>query len=202
MRRTVSWARSHAAFTLIELLVTIAIIAILAAVLLPVFAFARGDARRSACISNLHQIGLALEIYRQDFDDLPPHLSAIAPTYVTDPAIFVCPNDPTRGLFAGTIRIEGNLYLPSGVSYDFIPQWTTALGLGWWQPGPPYGPGEWDDLTPVVACHWHWANSFHADWTGNAANSRGWEIILMMTGSVRRVRAEQPPEQFTPNNYY
>jgi prepilin-type N-terminal cleavage/methylation domain-containing protein len=194
--------RSKAGFTLIELLVSIAVIAVLAAILLPVFAAARSNARRTACISNLHQIGLALSMYRQDYEDLPPHLSVLVPDYVTDASILVCPNDPTHGQFAGTDRMEGTLYLASGVSYDYIPRWSVAVTLGWWQVGPPFGPGEWDDLTPVCACHWHWANSFHADWAANQANARGWEIIAMMTGSVRRARVEQPPELFSPNSYF
>jgi prepilin-type N-terminal cleavage/methylation domain-containing protein len=59
-------------FTLIELLVVIAIIAILAAILFPVFARAREKARESACISNLRQLGVALHMYAQDYDELFP----------------------------------------------------------------------------------------------------------------------------------
>ncbi len=59
-------------FTLIELLVVIAIIAILAAILFPVFAQAREAARKASCSSNLRQIGTAFQMYAQDYDELLP----------------------------------------------------------------------------------------------------------------------------------
>jgi len=67
-----------AGFTLIELLVVIAIIAILAAILFPVFARARENARKSTCQSNLKQIGLAFMQYAQDFDEMLPWCCAPA----------------------------------------------------------------------------------------------------------------------------
>src|ERR1043165_6386719 len=57
------------AFTLIELLVVIAIIAILAAILFPVFAQAREAARKTSCLSNIKQTGLAMLMYVQDYDE-------------------------------------------------------------------------------------------------------------------------------------
>jgi prepilin-type N-terminal cleavage/methylation domain-containing protein len=64
--------RNARAFTLIELLVVIAIIAILAAILFPVFAQAREQARKSACLSNEKQIALGVSMYRQDWDGHGP----------------------------------------------------------------------------------------------------------------------------------
>lgn len=61
------------AFTLIELLVVIAIIAILAAILFPVFSRARESARKSACMSNLKQIAQAIQMYTQDWDEMFPY---------------------------------------------------------------------------------------------------------------------------------
>ena len=65
-------SRKKNAFTLIELLVVIAIIAILAAILFPVFAQAREKARQTSCLSNLKQIGLAFLQYEQDYDEQYP----------------------------------------------------------------------------------------------------------------------------------
>ncbi len=93
----------RSAFTLIELLVVIAIIAILAAILFPVFARARENARRSACQSNMKQIGLGFLQYAQDYDESLPFgtggnrhwVEPIMP-YVKSQQIFVCPSDTTQ----------------------------------------------------------------------------------------------------------
>lgn len=80
-------------FTLIELLVVVAIIAILAAILFPVFARARENARRASCQSNLRQIGLTLAQYTQDYDERYPYDEfAIISNGDTN-------DDPTNGVF-------------------------------------------------------------------------------------------------------
>jgi prepilin-type N-terminal cleavage/methylation domain-containing protein/prepilin-type processing-associated H-X9-DG protein len=95
-------------FTLIELLVVIAIIAILAAILFPVFAKVREKARQTACLSNEKQLGLAFMQYGQDYDEVLPrgvvgsvgyiYVGWAGPIYpyVKSTGTYKCPDDPTN----------------------------------------------------------------------------------------------------------
>ncbi len=120
--------RKHG-FTLIELLVVIAIIAILAAILFPVFARAREKARQSSCLSNLKQIGLAAMMYAQDYDERTVHAfigqagegydtwyECIEP-YTKNEQIYTCPSGTGRISYSANRRLLG--------SYDSAPKLAT-----------------------------------------------------------------------------
>src|SRR4051812_3319344 len=111
VRRTIMRERVRIrvrAFTLIELLVVIAIIAILAAILFPVFAQARAKARQAACLSNQKQVGNAIMLYVQDYDETLPncnswgyawtttvkdrYIQQLTAPYVKNETIWYCPS--------------------------------------------------------------------------------------------------------------
>jgi len=147
------------AFTLIELLVVIAIIAILAAILFPVFAQARAKARQAACLSNTKQLGLALNMYVQDYDETLP-AETFDYNYVDDTKgiwylilpytknldIWTCPSrntpsastEPQKGTSAGVINdqafrlfIGGQVRaLSYGVNLSLFPYCGTGDGCG------------------------------------------------------------------------
>jgi len=124
------------AFTLIELLVVIAIISILAAILFPVFARARESARRTSCLSNLKQAGLATMMYVQDYDEFYPgrysrnnttppgghdwsgtrnywYWQQLLYPYTKNIQVFICPSSNNQNM-AGDLRAENyaaNFYL-------------------------------------------------------------------------------------------
>jgi prepilin-type N-terminal cleavage/methylation domain-containing protein len=100
-------------FTLIELLVVIAIIAILAAILFPVFARARESARRSTCLSNLKQVGTATMMYLQDYDDTYPSglvLAVPGPDTGGNFAVMYAKTPPNSVVYSGNINGPNGSY--------------------------------------------------------------------------------------------
>lgn len=138
----------RAAFTLIELLVVIAIIAILAAILFPVFWQAREKARQTTCLSNLRQIGLATAVYCQDYDNCMPLVRILFPGRITkteDPADHVLsplvvlePYIRNSGIFVCPSRLRGVPAAgPFSVSYAFYGVDMMEKCFGWpdgWAP--------------------------------------------------------------------
>ncbi len=109
--------RAARGFTLIELLVVIAIIAILAAILFPVFARAREKARETSCSSQLRQLGLGLHMYAADYDEQFPFDS-----YIGNPHPMLC-----TGLWP-YVRNRNLLYCPSAQALEAGAQSTAYQG--------------------------------------------------------------------------
>lgn len=119
------------AFTLIELLVVIAIIAILAAILFPVFSRARENARRASCMSNMKQIGLAFGQYAQDYDEMMvpsfaqyndsayPYWSELVQPYVKSVQVFKCPSNTLGGNWSASIIPKSYVCNGGYASSDF-----------------------------------------------------------------------------------
>ena len=126
---TLSATKKRAAFTLIELLVVIAIIAILAAILFPVFARARENARRSSCQSNLKQIGLGVIQYAQDYDERMPSSrmnpgnvdtlggvwQVLIQPYIKSYQVFQCPSNTRNDQFMENSKV------PDGTGPNLAP---------------------------------------------------------------------------------
>jgi prepilin-type N-terminal cleavage/methylation domain-containing protein/prepilin-type processing-associated H-X9-DG protein len=126
-------------FTLIELLVVIAIIALLAAILFPVFARARENARKSSCSNNLKQLAVGVAQYTQDFDEAFPwawnpvngsnvNWWQIVYPYVKNTQVFSCPSDSSRiaggngfsGQPAPNGYVDGRFHISYGVNYPIF----------------------------------------------------------------------------------
>jgi prepilin-type N-terminal cleavage/methylation domain-containing protein len=185
------------AFTLVELLIVVAIIAILASLLLPVLAKAKEKARRAQCANNLRQIGLGIEMYRQDNNQCPP-LYLVNPGsstfgypgantyylekgYVPNTNMFLCPDDHTFGNMQ--VDLGWEMFAATSYAYHLGPwQQVTDEGRVWLQ----WQCGLWGARYIVAACPWH--RLFLGGWTGTQPvtvnNHRTKALALRYDGSV------------------
>lgn len=197
-------------FTLIELLVVIAIIAILAAILFPVFAKARENARRASCQSNMKQIGLGIMQYTQDYDESYPNCRGnvdgskdfIVPLdpYIKSAQIWKCPSNSSKAIDGG-----GASTLSNGTAITVNYKWPThgdcsntanVPNYFGWSGGPNCTRSLSDVQRPAVTLNLvegsdanpdHWAGSNDTG-PGNNCNHLGQGNFLFCDGHVKSLK--------------
>jgi prepilin-type N-terminal cleavage/methylation domain-containing protein len=126
---------ARAGFTLVELTVVVTIIAILAAILFPVFSHARESSRKTTCASNLYQVGAALQLYARDYDGrFPPadhDLRPVTQGYLNNSSVLRCAGDWVpesawrgwTGPYSGSYQYRGGLSIEDRADLPIAGEW-------------------------------------------------------------------------------
>ncbi|HEX2999045.1 MAG TPA: DUF1559 domain-containing protein [Armatimonadota bacterium] len=199
-------------FTLIELLVVIAIIAILAAILFPVFARARENARKATCQSNLKQLGIAVAMYAQDADEVLPLQRGYYPTfktsfiqiinpYIKNGNVFDCPSQTIKSSVA--YNGEGSYGFTSSFFNQPLAKFQNVAGTVMMADSTPnFWMGAWDLYRPTQAGHRpdavdgsqnkSWGGSSSQTWTYFNFVERHSEMgnVLFLDGHVKTMKYE------------
>lgn len=153
-------SRRQGGWTLPELLVAMAVIVLLVGILGGVFALVRHRSRETTCLSNLHQLGLALKMYEDDWKELPPRLEVLYPKYVRSKAVFFCPSmSPERAKeFAHGARWSPYEYWPEAANrihaapLDGLPTALLGSRASWAE-----GHARRGEEVPLLTCRAHTA---------------------------------------------
>ena len=212
--------RKNRGFTLIELLVVIAIIAILAAILFPVFARAREAARKATCLSNLKQICLAAIMYAQDYDEVLPTASCtgwMSSAHPVDPANQYV-QDPMDGLGSADFWQIADLLRPYIKSLDIFncptasrrypyfkivrTQLTSGPAIGVLKVGRPYGDpyDAWNGCGTYfwACCHFDPGVSLAMDQQGTTGPL--WDLVRYVLGLIDDDAYNNPGGYFACGN--
>ncbi len=186
-------------FTLIELLVVIAIIAILAAILFPVFARAREKARQTTCTSNQRQIAAAIQMYAQDHEETLPGTTSVWADIKVEPNVLTCPtlgkvppngyvyNAFIAGSGLGQIQDPTNLPLTVDGGHSVITSKGAEANIG-------YGPADIDPRHSGKAVY-SFADGHVA--AGNQTEmplSGRWDIMTSVSGGIMTLDSRAPAD--------